>query len=535
MSETQLLGVLSGAIHLPMAVTVWLLLRRDSAGAPLMLWVIGAAAMGLGLIVSASGTAWLPTTQSYLLATALTLASVLLRIGALRLDMGRPPHARLAAAGWLVLTVGYAGVAVRASVPTAVVVGNGLIAGWTLVFAWHAHLAGQQLRSRSGSWMAWVEGLFALAIGVRVVAILLDWAHVGHTGGTNPWDQQMLVVAILAAALYGNLGYLGMALDRSSAAASRALAAQLATAAQRAVAESTADELRHLLDQRDQMARDQAHLLQLLAHEIRQPLHNASGALQAATTVLQPVGAAQVAAPDQSANQSANQSTNPSANPSVTTNSTAGADSVVAQHLLQAQAMLAGMQSVLDNTLGAATLLARDAPLVLQDTNIDFVVALALGDLSLAQRQRVQLQWSTSFRSAELEPGLVRLALRNLLLNAFAHGGPGVQVLVDVAETQQPPALLLRVLDNGAGLPDAMLQRLSAASHSGLPLAMPDLHSAGRGLGLFIVRRVMQLHGGQLTLAAGQQDNEKISQQRGLVACLVLPQPLDDEATAAAR
>jgi hypothetical protein len=33
------------------------------------------------------------------------------------------------------------------------------------------------------------------------------------------------------------------------------------------------------------------------------------------------------------------------------------------------------------------------------------------------------MRWHTSIRSAELEPVLVRLALRNLLLNAFAHGG----------------------------------------------------------------------------------------------------------------
>ena len=195
MSETQLLGVLSGAIHLPMALAVWLLLRRDSAGVPLLLWAVGAAAMGLGLVVSASGNSWMPTTQSYLLATALTLASVLLRTGALRLELGRSPHAGLAAAGWLMQMAAYAAVVAQTSAQTAVVVGNGLIAVWTAVFAWHARLAGRQLRSRSGSWLAWVEGLFGLAISIRVVAILLGWAHVGYAGGANRWDQQMLVVA----------------------------------------------------------------------------------------------------------------------------------------------------------------------------------------------------------------------------------------------------------------------------------------------------------------------------------------------------
>jgi hypothetical protein len=39
------------------------------------------------------------------------------------------------------------------------------------------------------------------------------------------------------------------------------------------------------------------------------------------------------------------------------------------------------VRSVLDNTLAAATLLQRSAPLALQEIELEFLVALALGDL----------------------------------------------------------------------------------------------------------------------------------------------------------
>ena len=100
-----------------------------------------------------------------------------------------------------------------------------------------------------------------------------------------------------------------------------------------------------------------------------------------------------------------------------------------------------------------------------------------------------------------MEPGLLRLALRNLLTNAFLHAGPAAHVQLQVAEQHEPPALLLRVVDDGPGLPS---QVVPAAERR-------------PGLGLTIVQQVMALHGGRLTL----QPNWP----HGLQAALVLPLP----------
>ena len=155
----------------------------------------------------------------------------------------------------------------------------------------------------------------------------------------------------------------------------------------------------------------------------------------------------------------------------------------------------------------------------------------------------MQLDWQTTLHSVELEPGLVRLALRNLLNNAIEHGGAGVQVRLVVAEQSTPPALLLRVLDNGSALDANLLLRLqsapatsgstsevssAASSVAGLARAKTDGSSAddqppaaadtfSRGLGLALARRVMQLHGGELRFTPAQP--------QGLEACLVFPLP----------
>jgi signal transduction histidine kinase len=217
-------------------------------------------------------------------------------------------------------------------------------------------------------------------------------------------------------------------------------------------------------------------MLQILAHEIRQPLHNACGALQAAGQALRLAPPAMVG-------------TRPG-HPT---------DEVMLR-LGRAEAVLGEVRAVLDNTLAAASLLSRSAPLVVQEVDIDFLVDLALGDLDEAQRRRVQVQWLTDLRQVEVDPGLLRLALRNLLVNAFGHGGAGVAVQLQVAERDAPPALLLTVADDGPGLP-----------------ATAPVAGQRPGLGLDIVRQVVALHGGQLDLQPNQP--------QGLRAVLVLPLP----------
>lgn len=93
-------------------------------------------------------------------------------------------------------------------------------------------------------------------------------------------------------------------------------------------------------------------------------------------------------------------------------------------------------------------------------------------------------QWA-----CEGAPGLVEVAIRNLLENATRHTPPGSEMVVSI-----DPAGRLCVTDDGPGVPptfhDRLFQRFSKA----------DVHGFGAGLGLSIVSRVMVLHGGTARL-----------------------------------
>lgn len=220
----------------------------------------------------------------------------------------------------------------------------------------------------------------------------------------------------------------------------------------RAQIEAHAGELDALVGERGEM-------LDVLAHEVRQPLNNASAALQSAATVLAEL--------DQPA---------------------------ASLRLSRAQSVMSQVLGRLDNTLAVASLLARPDPIEREDADVDALVAVAVADMPAVQRLRVQVERATSTRTASMDMSLMRLALRNLLSNALKHGPADTPVRVRLSDSDHPLALVVEVTDAGPGVPADIVPRLFERGARGM--------RGGHGLGLYIVRRVMELHEGRVELAS---------------------------------
>ncbi len=228
---------------------------------------------------------------------------------------------------------------------------------------------------------------------------------------------------------------------------------------QRVQIERHAQELNALLAERSEM-------LNVLAHEVRQPLNNASAALQSAAAAL---------AGERSRAEAA-------------------------ERLQRAQGVMQAVMSGVDNTLAVATLLGSSEPMTRQDSDVDIdtLLAVAVGDMPLADRERVRIERVADTRTASMDMGLLRLALRNLLANALRYSPPGSTVTLRVADSDEPLALVLDVIDQGPGIQPELLPRLFERGTRGH-------HASGRashGLGLYIVRRVLELQGGRAELVA---------------------------------
>lgn len=342
MPPLQTTALFIGAIQLPLALTVWSLLHRRWARLPVTLWAGGSMALGLGISAFAA-RGLVPDWLSHQAAYTLMVAAVLLRTMALRVDLGRPTRpVQIGLAG--LLGVGFYLLCVEVFGPDqSTLASHALAIAYLSVFAWHAAQLGQRLQSASGSVLAAVELLFIGALVVRLLAMAMGWTVASGLGLS--WDFALILCTGLATVLCSNLCYLGLVLDGVKATTRQAGAARLAEAQRRDSADAAADTLRDMLLQRTQLADERAHLLQLLTHDIRQPLHNASAALQAAVGALQAAHSSSVAPGGHLGGAAAGQ-----------------ASQGVQARLERAQAVLHSVRAALDTTLTAGGAAAQHTP-----------------------------------------------------------------------------------------------------------------------------------------------------------------------------
>lgn len=88
----------------------------------------------------------------------------------------------------------------------------------------------------------------------------------------------------------------------------------------------------------------------------------------------------------------------------------------------------------------------------------------------------------------------LRTAVANILENAVKYSGPQREVVVDLLTPDMDTALL-RVRDNGIGIPRAELKRIFRRFYRVHNRATEQVK--GTGLGLFIVRSIVRRHGGE--------------------------------------
>jgi signal transduction histidine kinase len=106
----------------------------------------------------------------------------------------------------------------------------------------------------------------------------------------------------------------------------------------------------------------------------------------------------------------------------------------------------------------------------------------------------------------------VRVVLRNLLENAFKYSLPDSQP-VDVSATQNKEAVVIRVTDDGQGIPESQIAHVFEPFFRADPSRSKK--TGGYGLGLSISKRITEAHGGTITA-----ENNR---ERGAVFTLKFP------------
>ncbi len=137
-------------------------------------------------------------------------------------------------------------------------------------------------------------------------------------------------------------------------------------------------------------------------------------------------------------------------------------------------------------------------------------LVLAVGERARAARLTLVFDCPPAIGQIDGDERRIRQSVLHLLNNAVSYSGPGGTVTLAAKRTRTH--VEISIDDTGAGIARSDLARVQQPFARGKGA---DAHGPGAGLGLTLVRRFVELHGGELRLAS--------QRNRGTTATILLP------------
>ena len=171
------------------------------------------------------------------------------------------------------------------------------------------------------------------------------------------------------------------------------------------------------------------------------------------------------------------------------------------------------LTNLIDHVLDFSRIERSEKPYVLERGDLAAAVRPVAEIYAQSLRRRgftVEVDIGEALPAVRFDPGAVADGVVNLVDNAEKYAGDGKYVRIRLA-ARAPEVVVIEVADHGPGIPEAQRERLFQAFYRG----PHRKEKGGYGLGLFLVRSLMEGHGGRVEVE-NQPD-------RGSVFRLVFP------------
>ena len=215
------------------------------------------------------------------------------------------------------------------------------------------------------------------------------------------------------------------------------------------------------------MAEERLDMIRLLTHEVRQPINNAQAALQALAQE---------------------------------TKGSTPANAEIRDALARAQSVLDGITLSISNAILGVSLIDNNQAITTFASDLVEIVELALSDCPAEQRRRIHIHGAGNAVFSNLDPVLIRLALRNLFDNALKYSPQDSSVHVEIAQDEQRLGASIKVsnqIKDASGLNEDIFGRRVRGT---------QVDVEGSGHGLYLVKKVANAHSGTIsyTIKDGQ-------------------------------
>lgn len=414
-----------------------------------LLWITAAMAMAaLRALVSALGIGGASWAFIAAVLAAATLAALLV---GLQVFVGRPPrrpllHFALGMLSWFALREG---LALAGAGPMAAPLASGLL------FAYLALLCTGRLQAVSGrAYPIAVAALLVnpvLVLGVGVMLLELDLVRL------RGWSA-LGMACVGMGLLMAGMGRLRLELE-GELARRREAETEL-----RRLNESLEQRVRHRTAELEQLVDGLESFNRMVSHDLRGPLGGLAGLTDLTLHALQ-----------------------------------ARDEAKVEKHLRLIRDEAQRLGTLVSQLLQLARVTQAD--LALAETALDEVLAEALKTLALSEGESaVACVQTEPLPRAKVDAPLMHQVFVNLIGNALKFAGARGEPRVLVHRDDDPEQIVVEVRDNGPGFPPERAGELFQP--------FKRLHGrgyAGSGIGLTIVRRIIERHGGKVW-AAGRPD-----------------------------
>lgn len=275
-------------------------------------------------------------------------------------------------------------------------------------------------------------------------------------GTSNSQTASML--AVIALSFFMQVAFIGMLQARLARV-------QLLTNRRSVRISERAANLNKAKVETDKLAAERLNMLQLLTHEVRQPLNNAQATIEAINM--------QLASPG----------TKPQ---------------MIRSVIRRTENVLDEITLTLSNAITGATLMERQEITSLEPVEVVAICRLAIMDCPSHDRERIAFLHPDQDVFAHCDPVLTRLALRNLLDNAIKYSPSGTEVHFTLDFDEDALGLRFRIHNQLADL-QSLHGNIFERGKRGV-----DREYDGFGLGLFVAGETARIHFGQLTFYQSQ-------------------------------
>lgn len=155
------------------------------------------------------------------------------------------------------------------------------------------------------------------------------------------------------------------------------------------------------------------------------------------------------------------------------------------------------MEKVIGALIEAERLNTRHAPLTRTHADVEAMISNLLSDYFSRDLDRIEVRSDLGGAIANIDEARISLLLKNLLSNALRYA-PEDTGRVCLEARRYDKELVLRVRDNGPGIPEHQRGHLGEPFHRGDPSRTRN--TGGSGLGLYLATLIANAHGGSLRL-----------------------------------